>query len=538
MSQEAARKFEKLVKWVAELIVVEKAPGFIIGLSGTDSILALLACDRAYKHLGRKARVMGVHYGTPFPPPDRTVEQVERAVAVSPSYRWFPRVVMPWLQAQAPDATLVVESGIDIHSDHVRWADLYRKAISDTPATDAFDGDNAYWVVGTRNATEDELGTYSNISKAVSLLPLIRLWKSEILEICEWLGVPTLAIEHSRQADCDCGRYDLAAAHIPEIDAILKRGARYDVPELAGMRLRTGREVWNRLEDFVDEQKVLSGFKKKIPYVPPARLTDHERLGRFIKNRMLHLGETFPVWRFPAERVGGESLLEQWGMKRLQRSTDLRDANLPDPDRDQYGVGYAYDDALGESYVELRRAYYLCSFYGENPVTVIIRNNSPWFGWDRLPERAYISFAPIAQSELQALAPESFKPGSKFTPWTDIGTTLEDDPGKLRCVGRAIDQLEIYRVLFHEWLTESREGLSALLGNMQRRVAANLALPIITRQADNRLLGSRQVDQGLIEQLADHLALGGNRAPPFQSGTDVGEVWLASGSNQVLPLDC
>jgi NH3-dependent NAD+ synthetase len=539
MSEDAKKKFDDLVKWVADLIETEKAPGFLIGVSGTDSILAFLVCVRAFESLGISGRVVGVHYGSPFPPSDRSPEQIAKILEISPSYRWFPRVVMPWLQAQAQGATLIVDDGIEVTSDHARWADLYRKAINDTPSTDAFDAENALWVVGTRNATEDALGTYSNISKAVSLMPLASLWKSEILEICQWLGVPTLAIEQSRQADCDCGRYDLAAAHIPEIDAILKHEGGFVVSDLIETKARLGDELWGRLVAFVAEQKASGSFKKRIPYRPVARKTERDRLSPYVKDRMRHLGATFPVWRFPAARVNGTSLLEEWGMTRLVRANDLRDASLPDPARDEFGAGYVWHDEMGETYVELRRAYFLCTFYGKSPVTVVVRNNSAWFGWDRLPERAYVSFTPMTVVDLQALTLESFRPDGHFLSWVDVEGQLDADDAKLRRVARAIDWLEVLRVDFHEWLTESREGLTALHQNLAKRLSLGLQMPNITRQRGETTICSDPVDQVFLDELEAHIKADGNGRfgqplfEPYEG--EVGEIWLSSG-RQHLPL--
>jgi NH3-dependent NAD+ synthetase len=539
MNEDTKKKFDDLVNWVAELIKTENAPGFLIGVSGTDSILAFLVCVRAFESLGIPGRVVGVHYGSPFPPSDRSPEEIAKILEISPSYRWFPRVVMPWLQTQAPAATLIVDGGIEVTSDHARWADLYRKAINDTSSTEAFDAENALWVVGTHNATEDVLGTYSNISKAVSLMPLVNLWKSEILEICQWLGVPTLAIEHSRQADCDCGRYDIAAAHIPEIDAILKHEGGFGVADLTESKAGLGDELWGRLVAFVAEQKSAGGFKKRIPYRPVVKTTERDRLSPYVKDRLRHLGSTFPVWRFPAARVNGTSLLEEWGMTRLERPNDLRDASLPDPARDEFGAAYTWHDEMGETYVELRRAYFLCTFYGESPVTVVIRNNSAWFGWDRLPERAYVSFAPMTVADLRALTLESFRPDGYFLSWVEVEGQLDSDDAKLRRVARAIDWLEVLRVDFHEWLTESREGLTALQRNLSHRLSAGQQMPNITRQHGETTYCSIPVDQVFLDELEAHIKADGNGRfglPLFESYEgEVGEIWLSSG-RQHLPL--
>lgn len=73
-------------------------------------------------------------------------------------------------------------------------------------------------LVGTRNRTEDILGTYSTISRVASQQPLMGLFKSEVLALCEQVGVPAEIIASSREADPECGRPE-ALARIP-FDAV------------------------------------------------------------------------------------------------------------------------------------------------------------------------------------------------------------------------------------------------------------------------------------------------------------------------------
>lgn len=264
-SADPLARFNGLVAWVKDLIVSKKMPGAIVGISGTDSILAFLICARAFAELGKADRVLGVHYGAPFPPADKTPEQLEKILSVNPSYRWVARSIVPWLRDKAPGAIVTVDDSIDFTDDHQRWASLMRSALSGASRTEMLDAANCYWVVGTRNATEQALGTYSNISGAVSLQPLIGLYKSDILKICAGLGVPQLAIDKSRQVDCDCGRYDLAADHIDEVDLLIKLRA----GEVAAEAVNIDADLREKLEAFIDQQCDYAGFKTQIPYCPP-----------------------------------------------------------------------------------------------------------------------------------------------------------------------------------------------------------------------------------------------------------------------------
>lgn len=61
-------------------------------------------------------------------------------------------------------------------------------------------------LTGSRNLTESTLGTFSNASRLAAILPLAGLWKSQIMELCDYVGVPTEITESSRRADPECGR--------------------------------------------------------------------------------------------------------------------------------------------------------------------------------------------------------------------------------------------------------------------------------------------------------------------------------------------
>ena len=58
-----SKTFESLVDWVCDQSKAERAPGLIVGISGTDSILTFLVCAEAFKRLGKQNRVIGVHFG-------------------------------------------------------------------------------------------------------------------------------------------------------------------------------------------------------------------------------------------------------------------------------------------------------------------------------------------------------------------------------------------------------------------------------------------------------------------------------------------
>lgn len=220
-------------------------PGFIMGLSGTDSVVAFLMAYDAMAIHGKAHRVCGVHY----------VDQGRKTES------WFAKGVIPWLRERCPDATITIVSPLGGNQDPQRWADLHLRALNHVDENGwvtARTQEESFWVVGTINATEKALGQYSLLASAVSVQPLMTLYKSSIIEICQDLGVPEIAIRYSRLPDCLCGRDELAAENIETIDDIIT--SRIDPtqhdPELLAKLFRYVRE---NQEDY--------GFKSRIPYV-------------------------------------------------------------------------------------------------------------------------------------------------------------------------------------------------------------------------------------------------------------------------------
>lgn len=79
------------------------------------------------------------------------------------------------------------------------------------------------WLVGSRNRTEDQLGTYSLSSRVAAFFPLIGLWKSKVMELCKEIDVPKEITVSSMRADPDCGRPEkLAEIPFPTIELFLK----------------------------------------------------------------------------------------------------------------------------------------------------------------------------------------------------------------------------------------------------------------------------------------------------------------------------
>lgn len=184
------------------------------------------------------------------------------------------------------------------------------------------------------------------------------------------------------------------------------------------------------------------------------------RLGRY--------GFSFPLWRFPAQAFNGASLLERFGMKKLKRETDLIDATLPDPARDLFGTGYVLTQ--GNIYIEYRRAYILCADMSDkNPAAIVIRNNSYFFGRDRLPDPVFVSLEKFTADELVALSPDSFLPGGRFQKWQDISAeNLEEKIHRCENLMAALDDFDMKMNL---WLRNDPAGFAQLLSFLQSKLA-------------------------------------------------------------------
>ncbi len=79
------------------------------------------------------------------------------------------------------------------------------------------------WLVGSRNHTEELTGFYSLVSDLAKFRPLAKVWKSEVMELCELVGVPSEITASSRRADPDCGRpSELAEIPLELIDTYLR----------------------------------------------------------------------------------------------------------------------------------------------------------------------------------------------------------------------------------------------------------------------------------------------------------------------------
>ncbi len=245
------KKFDDLKDRLAKKIGLSQTPvpGFIMGLSGTDSIIAFLLLYQTLNALnpGKRVGLLGIHY----------VKDLRQR-------SWFEREVIPWLQKMCPFADIRVEVPLGGNQDPQRWADLNLRSLNAVTHLDGrviitpLEIGHNYWVVNTINATEHELGTYAVASKIASIAPIRSLWKTEILQLCKAFGVPKKAIDYARLPDCLCGRAELAAENIELIDDIL----RFRLDPTAH-----DPELLRKLFEFIKSEKDYNGFKIRTPFL-------------------------------------------------------------------------------------------------------------------------------------------------------------------------------------------------------------------------------------------------------------------------------
>ncbi len=172
------------------------------------------------------------------------------------------------------------------------------------------------------------------------------------------------------------------------------------------------------------------------------------------------LGFSFPVWRFLTQGERGASLVEYFGMTRLSRPNDLRDATLPDPARDEFGIGFSC--TKDGHYIEYRRAYILAAHPQRG--CLIIRNNSWFFGRDRLPWPAAISLKKQSNAAWQAITAADFKDFMPIDQAPDISAAL------LAIIENHDDQL-------HSWLLA--DGHPHLCAFLRAKITQGRGMPYL-----------------------------------------------------------
>lgn len=264
---DAAATFDAAVGWIEQAARAERAPGLIVGISGTDSILTFLACARAFERLGKPDKVLGLHFE--HASKNTLVDNDPARQCAAPEANWVGRDIIPWLKTQAPQALFETDATIAHSDDNRRWGHLFSRAVRQTDARHGMTSQH-YFPVGTRNATEEALGTYSQISKAVSMLPIIGLYKTEVLQICAHLGVPQIAMDKSREIDCDCGRFHVQANHMQELDWYIMH--RHGLLARQYLTDNIAPDVLASVAEFYAEEGAQNSYRPRTPYRPASDL--------------------------------------------------------------------------------------------------------------------------------------------------------------------------------------------------------------------------------------------------------------------------
>jgi NH3-dependent NAD+ synthetase len=217
-------KMDHIVQWIRSTTDVASGRGALVPVSGgSDSALCFWLCIQALS----TSRVRGIYFGRDLRCRD-------------------------WFEAQGKVET-IPELGEQSDPELSRWTRALRKARE-------FRG----WLVGSRNRTEETLGTYSLASRLSTYLPLASLWKSEVMELAEFVGVPQSILQSSTMADPACGR-PAAMAAIPFhlVDVFL----RVKVGELSEQEL--GQLSAGQI-DYLASLYARNSFKAALPLRPAA----------------------------------------------------------------------------------------------------------------------------------------------------------------------------------------------------------------------------------------------------------------------------
>lgn len=219
------QRVSKLVHWIKESSA--RAPGLLIPVSGgSDSALAFYLANLACPE-----KTVGVFMGGDLRCRD-----------------WFERT---------GKLRLLPHANVHNHPEVDRFAAFLAMALNERR-----------WLVGTRNRSEECLGTFSTASRLATYLPLAGLWKSEVLELCTLVGVPEVITASSRRADPDCGRpSELAEIPLELIDIFLKvRESVISGNEAeAAMKKLSGAQI-----EYLDRVYASNQFKRRLPTCGPA----------------------------------------------------------------------------------------------------------------------------------------------------------------------------------------------------------------------------------------------------------------------------
>lgn len=219
METSETRRLHRLIQWIRESAA---GRGLLIPVSGgTDSALCCWLCNQALPE-----KVKALYFGESL-----------RA--------------RQWFENLGAVETIPLAAEQEGH-ELTRWATLLSLSTR-----------RRVWLVGSRNRTEDVLGTFSLASRVATYYPIVSLWKTEVMQLCQAIDVPQEIMASSHQPDIVCGRTELMVEiGIQRIDQFLqvKQG------ELAESHLTDLREEHRQ---YLEATYQRGQFKQNLPIRAP-----------------------------------------------------------------------------------------------------------------------------------------------------------------------------------------------------------------------------------------------------------------------------
>lgn len=160
------------------------------------------------------------------------------------------------------------------------------------------------------------------------------------------------------------------------------------------------------------------------------------------------------IWPIPAPA---------WWMPNWSFRKSCRSASLPDPARDELGVGFVR--ARGGAYVEYRRAYII---YAAQQGVLLVRNSSYFYGRDRLDHAVYVADPIVPQPVLENLTAAQIDSGDLFKPLR---------AGHGAQAAALIAGFMRHENALHDWVWG--EGLGVTLDYLRDKLQAKRAMPYI-----------------------------------------------------------
>jgi NH3-dependent NAD+ synthetase len=220
-------RLDAIITWIRQTTDVAGGRGVLVPVSGgSDSALCLWLCAQ----------------GLPR----------DRALAAYVGGASHPLRCQPWFESMAELHILPAPPDAVPDPEVFRWAGMLHHARA-----------NRCWLAGSRTRTEETFGTYSLASRLATYQPLAATWKTEVMQLCDLVGVPREITASSRQADPACGRptqmADIPFTHVDQFLQV-KVGQRppADLAALDEQQRAYLESVYQRNQ-----------FKKHLPLRPP-----------------------------------------------------------------------------------------------------------------------------------------------------------------------------------------------------------------------------------------------------------------------------